>query len=122
MSGHLIQRSYKIWLARSRRIVQSTILPRVSGAKVSIFNACERGLKKDRAHERAKHFAVSAYRAWWQNLRQSIKNAYVISLVSPCSAAREQFPKAAAFGAFSWFVLCRAAKNEQSKPAQIRAR
>ena len=46
MSGHLIQRSYKIWLARSRRIVQSTILPRVSGAKEYTFSACVCKLKK----------------------------------------------------------------------------
>jgi hypothetical protein len=27
----------------------------------------------------------------------------------------QRFPKAAAFGAFSWFVLCRVAKNEHQK-------
>ncbi|MBQ8718816.1 MAG: hypothetical protein IJY66_06085 [Clostridia bacterium] len=30
----------------------------------------------------------------------------------PCSAARKRFPKAAAFGSLSWFVLSRMRKNE----------
>jgi hypothetical protein len=41
-----------------------------------------------------------------------MKSLYVTSRIPLCRAAKEQFPKAAAFGAFSWFVLCRAAKNE----------
>ena len=34
----------------------------------------------------------------------------------------EQFPKAAAFGAFSWFVLCRVAKNEHQNRYSARAK
>jgi hypothetical protein len=35
-----------------------------------------------------------------------------LSPISLCSAAQEQFPKAAAFGSLSWFVLSRTRKNE----------
>ena len=57
-------------------------------------------------------FAFSPCRAWWQDggrCRKSI-DVFLPSLL--CSAARKRFPKAAAFGALSWFVLCRVAKNE----------
>ena len=47
-----------------------------------------------------------------------MKNVYLTSRLSLCRAAKERFPKAAAFGALSWFVLCRAAKNEHLKPVQ----
>ena len=32
-----------------------------------------------------------------------------------CRAAKEQFPKAVAFGVLSWFVLCHEAKNEHKR-------
>ncbi|MBQ7397705.1 MAG: hypothetical protein IJW09_02620 [Clostridia bacterium] len=35
-----------------------------------------------------------------------------LSPISLCSAAQEQFPKAAAFGSLSWFILSRTRKNE----------
>ena len=35
-----------------------------------------------------------------------------LSPISLCSAAQERFPKAAAFGSLSWFVLSRTRKNE----------
>jgi len=69
-------------------------------------------VKETRAHFMAKALAFLACRSWWLKSRHSTGIFYVTSRLSLCRAAREQFPKAAAFGAFSWFVLCRAAKNE----------
>ena len=63
----------------------------------------------------ATPFAIPACRAWWQDggrCRKSI-DVFLPSLL--CSAARRRFPKAAAFGPLSWFVLSRMRKNEHPK-------
>jgi hypothetical protein len=85
------------------------------GAKACIFSACERGLKKDRAHFKAKTPAFPTCRSWWLKLRHSIKGLYVISLVALCRAAKERFPKASSFGKPK-VQVCLFAKREHRAP------
>jgi len=75
-------------------------------------------LKESRAHLKAKALAFSTCRSWWLNWRHSIKSVYVISLVSFCRAAKEQFPKAAAFGSFSFAISLWNEKEMASMPVQ----
>ena len=57
-------------------------------------------------------FAFSACRSWCLKSRHSINSLYLTSRLFLCRAAKQGRSKRERLGAFSWFVLCRAAKNE----------
>ncbi|MBQ7398023.1 MAG: hypothetical protein IJW09_04270 [Clostridia bacterium] len=103
-------------------------------AKASVFSFCVGVLKKnantkDARKQGGKNFLPSATHLSLTNfLTRTIlppspaaRGGYAasdawdqrcLSPISLCSAARKRFPKAAAFGSLSWFVLSRMRKNE----------
>ena len=103
-------------------------------AEINIFSFCVGVLKKnantkDARKQGGKNFLPSATHLSLTNfLTRTIlppspaaRGGYAasdawdqrcLSPISLCSAARKRFPKAAAFGSLSWFVLSRMRKNE----------